>query len=99
MTAQPIHQEPDPRDPEVILAKLPERVRGVFLEEYQVAVDAAHKPVGYRKLQQMLQTWSVRAMAYSKPDFFDRAEQARAGRGEYFTMEEVLARYQRHHVG
>lgn len=40
MTAEPIHDE-DPRDPEQILARLPERERDQFLRECRVAAKAA----------------------------------------------------------
>jgi hypothetical protein len=91
MSAQPVHED-DPRDPQVILERLPEQARPAFLEEYRAAVDAAHEPTGYRALQQMLQQWSVLTVAYAKPDFEDRYEQIRDGVGEYVTLEEVVAR-------
>lgn len=91
MSAQPVHED-DPRDPQVILGALPERARDAFLTEYRAAVDAAHDPAGYRKLQEMLQHWSVLAVAYAKPDFWERVEDVRTGRGEYTTLEEMLER-------
>lgn len=93
MSAQPVESH-DPHDPERILARLPERVRPQFLGEYRDAVDNAHEVAGYRQLREMLHSWSVRAAAYSKPDFFERAEDAKAGRGEYVSLDDVVARRQ-----
>lgn len=93
MSAQPVHEhEPDPRDPQVILGRLPEQARPFFLTEYRAAVDAAHDPAGYRALQEMLRLWSIRVVAYSKPDYYSRMDEVREGRGEYTTMEEILER-------
>jgi hypothetical protein len=91
MTAEPIGHG-DPNDPRVILDRLPDRARRHFLAEYEAAVEAAREVDGYRKLRQLLQSWSVRAVAYAKPDFHERYEEIRAGRGEYITLEEVVAR-------
>jgi hypothetical protein len=91
MSAQPV-DEGDPRDPQVILGHLPERARVAFLEEYRAAVRVAVDPAGYRGLQEFLQSWSVRAVAYAKPDFEERYEDLKADRGEYVTLDEVLAR-------
>lgn len=93
MSAQPVHEhEPDPRDPQVILGRLPEQARPAFLTEYRAAVDAAHDPAGYRKLQQTLQHWSVLTVAYAKPDFEQRYDEVSSGAGDYLTLEEVVAR-------
>ena len=94
MSAQPVDYSEDSRDPAVILARLPERARPFFLDEYEAAVDAAHEVAGYRQLQQLLQSWSVRAVAYSRPGFFEGAAEAAEGRGECVTMEAVIARYE-----
>lgn len=91
MSAQPVHED-DARDPQVIMGRLPERARAPFLQEYRAAVRAAVDPAGYRDLQELLQSWSVRAVAYAKPDFAERYEDLKAGRGEYVTLDEVLAR-------
>ncbi|MFG2001620.1 DUF6247 family protein [Spirillospora sp. NPDC048911] len=90
MSAQPVHQEPDPRDPQAIHDQLPARARAKFLTEYHQAVDAAHDFAGYRALQDMLKTWRLLAAAYSKPDFHDRYEDVRAGRGQDVPMDEVF---------
>ncbi|MGI5422952.1 DUF6247 family protein [Actinomadura luteofluorescens] len=92
MSAQPIHQEPDPRDPQVIHDRLPDQVRAKFLTEYHTAVDGAHDLAGYRKLRELLQTWALLATAYSKPDFHRRYEDVRDGVGEYVSMDEVFSR-------
>lgn len=90
MSAQPVHQEPDPRDPETILRQLPGEVRPKFLAEYRAAVDAAHEPAGYRALQDLLHTWALLAAAYTKPDFQQRYQDVHAGVGEYVGMDEVF---------
>lgn len=94
MTAQPV--EPlgaDPRDPELILARLPERYRSTFLAEYQAAAEAAaHEVWRYKQLQELLQTWHLRATAYNRPGFEQRRADAAAGRGEYVSLDQVLAR-------
>ncbi|GAA3957137.1 hypothetical protein GCM10023085_44570 [Actinomadura viridis] len=90
MSAQPVHQEPDPRDPQVIHDQLPEAARAKFLAEYHAAVDAAHDFAGYRALQDLLQTWRLLTAAYSKPDFQQRYEDVRHGVGQYVPMDEAF---------
>ena len=91
MSAQPIHED-DPRDPAVILQRLPERERARFLAEYETAaVAAAHEVWRYRKLQEFLHRWSLLADAYSQPDFYERKAEVAAGIGEYLSMDEILA--------
>lgn len=92
MSAQPVHEDPDPRDPQVIYDRLPEQVRVKFLSEYHAAVEGAHDLAGYRNLRDLLQTWSVLAAAYAKPDFHRRYEDVRDGVGEYVSMDEVFSR-------
>jgi hypothetical protein len=92
MSAQPVHDAEDPRDPLVILSRLPEDARPAFLTEYRAAVDTARDPVGYRALRDLLQSWSVLAVAYAKPDFAQRYSEVRDGTGDYVTLEEVVAR-------
>jgi hypothetical protein len=76
MSAQPIDYR-DPRDPAVILETLPERARGVFLEEYQATAARAARDVnGYRALQELLHNWAGRAVAYSCPGFFEDRQAA-----------------------
>ncbi|MDX6428388.1 MAG: hypothetical protein QOE54_754 [Streptosporangiaceae bacterium] len=90
MSAQPIHEH-DPRDPQVILAQLPERARPGFLAEYHAAVDAAHDLAGYRRLQDLLHLWSIRTIAYSKPGYYEAMEQARQGTGETVPLVDVIS--------
>lgn len=79
MTAQPIHQEdPDPQDPEVILARLPERERDVFLSQYWEAARAiANDLVGYKQLKNLLHAWSIRAQVVSRPGYHGELEAQR----------------------
>lgn len=91
MSAQPVHEE-DPRDPQVLLQRLPEDVHATFLAEYEAAVEAARLPAGYRALQDLLQKWHLLATAYAKPDFDQRFEDIRDGVGEYVPMDEVFHR-------
>lgn len=90
MSAQPVHQEPDPRDPMLIYERLPEPARARFVTEYHEAVDASHDLAGGRRFLELLHTWSILAAAYSKPDFHERLQDIRAGVGEYVGMDEVL---------
>jgi hypothetical protein len=91
MSAQPIHEEPDPQDPLVIHDRLPEAARAKFLAEYEAAaVDAAHDLTRYRALQELLQTWRILAAAYDNPDFHSRYQDITAGVGEYVSMSEVV---------
>lgn len=94
MTAQPVEPHgSDPRDPELILARLPEPYRSTFLGEYRAAAEAAaHEVWRYKQLQELLQTWHLRATAYSRPGFAQRRADAAAGRGEYLTLDEVTTR-------
>jgi hypothetical protein len=47
------------RDPLVILRELPERERVQFLRQYHEALEAAHDPAAYRRLQRVLHVWSL----------------------------------------
>ena len=74
------------------MGALPEQERDRFLSEYRtVAEAAAHEVWRYKDLQGFLHLWSLRAAAYSKPDFYTRMHEVRDGRGEYFTLDEVIA--------
>jgi hypothetical protein len=75
MTAQPIHQE-DPKDPELILRALPDREREEFLRQYEAAVDQARQVAGYKRLQQLLHAWSLRAAVVNQPGFYQRRDEA-----------------------
>ena len=92
MAAEPVHHEAqDPRDPEWILAMLPAQAGEAFLADYQAAVDAAHQVSGCRQLQELLQSWSVRAVAYSSPGFFEHRADARNPQpGQWLAAEDVI---------
>lgn len=84
MTAQPIGSE-DPHDPEQILRRLPESERERFLGEYRTAaVAAAHEVWRYKQLQEVLHVWSMKAVAYSRPDFSQRRRDAKEPTAETF---------------
>ena len=51
----------DRQDPLVILRELPEHERVQFLRQYHEAVEQAHDPAAYRRLQRVLQVWSLAA--------------------------------------
>jgi hypothetical protein len=57
-SSEPVSAE-DRLDPLVILRDLPERERAQFLRQYHAAVDAAHDPAAYRRLQRVLRVWSL----------------------------------------
>jgi uncharacterized protein DUF6247 len=58
MSAEPASAE-DRRDPLVILRDLPENERVQFLRQYHQAVEQAHDPAAYRRLQRVLHVWSL----------------------------------------
>lgn len=91
MSAQPLHQEPDPQDPQVIHDQLPEPARSQFIAEYQTAVTEARDPALYPRLRELLRTWSVLAAAYAKGDFQQRLHDIRTGGGQHVPMDEVFA--------
>jgi|SRR6266567_1475669 Family of unknown function (DUF6247) len=79
MSAQPIdYDDPQQRiDPQQILRVLPtERARQGFLAEYQDAARAAIDPAGWSALTTLLQHWSVRAIAMSRPGYAQSGEEA-----------------------
>ncbi len=92
MSTQPVGYD-DAHDPAHILNRLSEREREQFLSEYRAAAEtAAHEVWRYRHLQQLLHTWSMRAEACNKPDYYTSRDEARSGTGEYSTLENVIAR-------
>lgn len=90
MAAEPVAHE-DPRDPEVILRRLPMRERETFLRQYRAAVDAAHEVAGYRKLQQLLHAWSLRVVAVNRPGYYEALEEVRQGTAEAVPIEQIIA--------
>ncbi len=78
MSAEPVQVE-DPNDPEVILRDLPEQGRAQFLRQYHEAVDAAHDPAGYRRLQRLLHAWRLTVIATSRAGYYEELEAVRSG--------------------
>src|SRR5258708_32335425 len=101
MSGQPIHEEPDPRAPAVILERLPEREREFFLAQYHEAAQAAVDDVaGYKRLKFVLHSWSVRAdilarVLARRPDYYEEvaaeSEAVRNGTSRTVPIEEALA--------
>ncbi|MFD0856883.1 DUF6247 family protein [Actinomadura adrarensis] len=101
MSAQPVHEEPDPQDPAVILGLLPERERATFRREYRKRVLAAADDMsGYRDLQAFLHRWALRARLLEQrlreePDYYEtlahEAAAIRAGTVTTVPIEEALA--------
>jgi hypothetical protein len=78
MSAERVQAE-DPNDPEVILRDLPEQERAQFLRQYHEAVDAAHDPAGYRRLQRLLHAWRLTVIATSKAGYYEELQAVHAG--------------------
>jgi Family of unknown function (DUF6247) len=70
-------QDEDPNDPQVILRDLPEHERAQFLVQYHDAVDAAHDPAGYRRLQRLLHAWGLTVIAASRAGYYEELEAVR----------------------
>jgi Family of unknown function (DUF6247) len=81
VTAQPIH-EAFPDDPAEILRILPSRWHVQFLGEYRAALDAAREVQRWPHLPVLLHRWSLRAAAYTDPQFEVAMEEARNARPE-----------------
>ena len=93
MSAEPAWDE-DPNDPEVILRDLPEQERSVFLAQYHNAIDAAHDPAGYRRLQHLLRVWRLTATAASRPGYYGEIEAVRNGTARTLPAEHVIEGWQ-----
>jgi Family of unknown function (DUF6247) len=78
MSAEPAGAE-DPDDPAVILRDLPQQERGEFLRQYHEAIDAAHDPAGYRRLQRLLHVWRLTVIAASRPGYYEDLAAVRDG--------------------
>ncbi len=89
MAAEPIPHE-DPHDPQAILRDLPEQERAEFLRQYREAVDAAHDPAGYRRLQQVLHVWSLVVIAASQPGYYEELEAAQRGSAHTVPAESAI---------
>jgi hypothetical protein len=93
MSAGPVQVE-DPNDPEVILRDLPEQERGQFLRQYHQAVDAAHDPAGYRRLQQLLHAWRLTVIATSRAGYYEELETVHNGTAQTTPAEEAFPDWQ-----
>ena len=93
MSAEPVQAE-DPVDPEVILRDLPEQERAQFLRQYHEAVDAAHDPAGYRRLQRLLHAWRLTVIATSKAGYYEEPQSVRAGTARTVPADEAIPDWQ-----
>jgi Family of unknown function (DUF6247) len=90
MPARPSRREDLP-DPEHILRSLPDRERGTFLAEYQLAVEDARDPAGWPELLRFLRLWSFRAIAMNQPGYYEAWEQVSADGG--MLLEDAIKLY------
>jgi Family of unknown function (DUF6247) len=93
MSAEPVEVE-DPNDPEFILRDLPEQERAQFLRQYHDAVDAAHDLAGYRRLQRLLHTWRLTAIAASRAGYYEELEAVRNGTAGTTPAEDAIPDWQ-----
>lgn len=93
MSAEPVQAE-DPNDPAVILRDLPEQERGEFLRQYHEAIDAAHDPAGYRRLQQLLHVWRLTVIATSRPAYYEELAAVRDGSARTTPAEDAIPDWQ-----
>ncbi len=93
MSAESVQAE-DPNDPQVILRDLPEQERAQFLGQYHEAVDAAHDPSGYRKLQRLLHAWRLTVIATSRVGYYEELEAVRNGSAQTMPAEEAIPGWQ-----
>ena len=93
MSAEPVQVE-DPNDSGVILRDLPEQERAEFLRQYHEAVDAAHDPAGYRRLQRLLHAWRLTVIATSRAGYYEELEAVRGGTARTRPAEEVIPGWQ-----
>ena len=89
MSVEPVPAE-DPNDPHVILRDLPERERGQFLRQYHEAVDAAHDPAGYRRLQRLLHAWRLTVIATSRVGYYEELKAVQNGSAQTIPAEEAI---------
>jgi hypothetical protein len=93
MSAEPVQAE-DPNDPQVILGDLPEQERGQFLRQYHEAVDAAHDPAGYRRLQRLLHAWRLTVIATGRTGYYEELEAVRNGTAQTTPAEQAIPDWQ-----
>jgi Family of unknown function (DUF6247) len=89
MSAEPTQVE-DPNDPEVILRDLPEQERAEFLRQYHEAVDSAHDPAGYGRLQRLLHAWRLTVIATSRVGYYEELEAVHNGTAQTRPAEEAI---------
>lgn len=87
-------QDEDPNDPEMILRDLPEQERAQFLRQYHEAVDAAHDPADYRRLQRLLHAWRLTAIATSRAGYYEELEAVKNGTARTVPAEEAIPDWQ-----
>ena len=93
MSAGPVQVE-GPNDPEIIFRGLPEQERAEFLRQYHEAVDAAHDPAGYRRLQRLLHAWRLTVIATSRAGYYEELEAVRGGTARTRPAVEVIPDWQ-----
>jgi hypothetical protein len=93
MCAKPVRVE-DPDDPEVILRDLPVRERAEFLRQYREAVDVAHDPPGYGRLQRLLHVWRVTVIAIGRVGYYEELAAVRNGTAQTRPAEEAFPDWQ-----
>ena len=72
----------------------PERERAEFLRQYHEAVDAAHDPAGYRRLQQLLHAGRLTVIATSRAGYYEELEAVGGGTAQSRPAEEVIPGWQ-----
>jgi hypothetical protein len=73
---------------------LHEQERGQFLRRYHGAVDAAHDPAGYGRLQQLLHAWRLTVIATSQSGYYEEIEAVRNGTAQTTPAEEAFPDWQ-----
>ena len=92
MSAQPVYQEPDPRDPQVIHDLLPAEERPEFLRQYHQALTAAGDDVAnYKDLRRCLAKWRLTADALNDPAYHEALAEARDATTPGLTPAQVSA--------
>jgi len=79
----------------VILERLPERERAEFLRQYQEAVEAAHDPAGYKRLQEVLHAWSLAVVATNRPGYYEDLAAVTEGTARTVPVEAAIPDWER----